>query len=74
MVIENDLIGNRIADKITGRASPKDVKVKIPVKNLHNNNGNDNETEDTDLTTNKKRYVLPKERQQIIDELRLVPI
>ena len=61
-----DLIGNKIADKITDRASKK------PVKNLHNDN--DNETEDTELTTtNKKRYISPKERQQI-DELRLVLI
>ena len=28
--------------------------------------------EDTELTTHKKRYISPEERQQIIDELRLV--
>ena len=59
-----DLIDNKIADKITNVS-------KKPVKKLHNN---DNETKDTELTTNKKRYISPKERQQIIDELRLVPI
>ena len=30
--------------------------------------------EDTELTINKKRYISPKERKQIIDKLRLVPI
>ena len=29
--------------------------------------------EDVEITTLKKRYISPKERQQIIDELRLVP-
>ena len=38
-----------------------------PVKELHNN------YEDVETTTNKKRYISPEERQQIIDELRLVP-
>ena len=65
-----ELIGNKIADKITSIS-------KKPVKKLHNNNNNNNnnnETEDIELTTNKKRYISPKERQQIIDEIRLVPI
>ena len=61
----SDLIGNKIPDKITGKASKK------PVKELYSN---DDETEDTELTINKKRYMSPKERQQIINELRLVPI
>ena len=29
--------------------------------------------EDEEITTHKKRYVYPKESQQIIDKLRLVP-
>ena len=29
--------------------------------------------EDEELTTHKKRYISPEERQQVIDELRLVP-
>ena len=29
--------------------------------------------EDAELSTKKKRYISPKERQQIIDELRLAP-
>ena len=57
-----DLIRNKIADKITSIS-------RKPVKELHNND----ETEDIELTTNK-RYTSPKERQQIIDELRFVPI
>ena len=29
--------------------------------------------EDAELTTPRKRYISPEERQQIIDELKLVP-
>ena len=29
--------------------------------------------EDVEITTHKKRYISPEERQQIIDELRLIP-
>ena len=53
-----DLIGNKIADKITS------VSKKKP-----NNNNN----EDVELTTHKERYISPGERQQIFNELRLVP-
>ena len=55
-----DLIGNKIADKIT-RISKKPVK-ELPIND-----------EDVEITTRKKRYISPEERQQIIDELRLVP-
>ena len=55
-----DLIGIKIAVKITS-VSKKSIK-KLPTID-----------EDTELTTNK-RYISPKERQQIIDELKLVPI
>ena len=54
-----DLIGNKIADKITS------------VSKKYNNNNNSNE--DVELTTHKKRYISPEERQQIINELRVVP-
>ena len=57
-----DLIGNEIADKITSASKKK------PDKELFNNN---NET-DTEITSHKKRYISPEERQQIINELRLV--
>ena len=57
-----DLIGYKIADKITI------VSKKKPTKELHNKD----ET-DVEITTHKKRYISPEERQQIIDELRLVP-
>ena len=56
----SDLIGNKIADKIT-RVSKKSIK-KLPTID-----------EDAKLTTRKKRYISPEERKQIIDELRLVP-
>ena len=52
-----DLVGNKIADKITSLSN----------KNLPAID------EDTELSTRKKRYISPEERQQIIDELRLVP-
>ena len=55
-----DLIGNKIADTITN-TSKKSTK-KLPTID-----------EDAELTTHKKRYISPKERQKIIDELRLVP-
>ena len=55
-----DLVGNKIADKITS-LSKKSTK-RLPTIN-----------EDKELTTPQKRYISPKERQQIIDELRLVP-
>ena len=55
-----DLIGNEIAGKIT-RISEKLVK-ELPIND-----------EDVEITTHKKRYISPEERQQIIDELRLVP-
>ena len=56
-----DLIGNKIADKITSLS-------KKP-----NNNNNNNNNEDVEITAHKKRCISPEERQQIINELRLVP-
>ena len=56
-----DLIGNKIADKITSASKKKSTK-KLPTID-----------EDAELSTHKKRYMSPEERQQIIDELRLVP-
>ena len=55
-----DLVGNKIADKITS-VSKKSTK-KLPTID-----------EDVELTTPQKGYISPEERQQIIDELRLVP-
>ena len=43
-----DLIGNKIADKITSVS-------KKPAKELHNN-------EDVEITTHKKNYISPEER------------
>ena len=61
-----DLIGNKIVDKITS------VSKKKSTEELHNNNETKEEA-DVEITTHKKRYISPEERQQIIDELRLVP-
>ena len=56
------MIGNKIADEITSVS-------KKSTKELQNN-----ETEvDVERATPKKRYISPEERQQIIEELRLVP-
>ena len=59
-----DLIGNKIADKITS------ISKKKSANELRDN---DETEEDVEITTHKKRYISPEERQQIIDELRLVP-
>ena len=59
-----DLIDNKIADKITSISNKKSTK-ELP--------NNDERTADVEITAHKKRYVSPEERQQIIDELRLVP-
>ena len=63
-----NFIGNKIADEITS-VSKKKPAMELHSKELPNNN---NET-DAEITTHKKRYISPEERQQIIDELRLVP-
>ena len=54
-----DLVGIKIADKITN-VSKKSTK-KLPTID-----------EDVEWTTHK-RYISPEKRQQIIDELRLIP-
>ena len=59
-----DLIGNKITNNITS------VSKKKSTKELDNN---DEIKEDVEITTHKKKCISPKERQQIIVELRLVP-
>ena len=54
-----DLIGNKIAGKITSVSKKKSI--------------NDNNKDDVELATHKKGDISPEERQQIIDELTLVP-
>ena len=54
----SDLIGNKIADKITS-VSKKSKKPQ-----------NNEENDESELP--KERYISPEKRQQIIDELRLV--
>ena len=41
--------------------------------NNNNNNNNNNDNKVVEITAHKKRYISPEERQQIINELRLVP-
>ena len=62
--VTGDLIGNKVADKITSVSKKKSAK-ELP--NYETKEG------DVQITTHKKRYISPEERQQIIDELRLVP-
>ena len=58
-----DLIGNKIADKITSVSKKKSTKESTNY-----------ETEvGVERATPKKRYISPEERQQIINEMRLVP-
>ena len=54
-----NLVGNEIADKITSTSTKKSHNEEIQ------SNGVNNEI-------SKERYIFPKERQQIIDELRLI--
>ena len=60
-----DLIGKKIADKITS------ISKKKSTKELHNND--EIKEEYVEIATPKKRYISPEERKQIIGELRLVP-
>ena len=55
-----DLVGNKIVDKITN-VSKKSTKKLLTID------------KDVELTAHKKRYISPEERQQIIDEMRLIP-
>ena len=45
-----DLIGNKIADKVTSVSKKK------------SNNNNNNNNEDVEIAANKKRYISPEER------------
>ena len=58
-----NLIGNKIADKTTSVLKKKSTKELL----------NDGAEENVKRATPKKRYISAEERQQIIDELRLVP-
>ena len=56
----DDLIGNKIADKITS------VSKKSSTEHSKNDDAN------TEIEVPRKRYISPEERRQIIDELRLL--
>ena len=53
-----DLIRNKIADKITS------VSKKKSAEELHNYD--ETEEEDVEITTHKKRYISPEERQKLL--------
>ena len=59
-----DLVNNNIVEKITS------VSKKKSTKELRNN---DEIEEDVKIAASKKRYISPEERNQITEELRLVP-
>ena len=54
-----DLVGNKIADKITAKTSKKSHNEEIQLNEVNNE-------------IPKERYIPPKERQKIIDDLRLI--
>ena len=56
-----DLIGNKIADKITAKPSPKDVTSA----------SKKSQSDEVINGIPKERYISPKERQKIIDGLKL---
>ena len=58
-----DFIGNKIVDKITSVSKKKSAK-ELP---------NDETEVAVEKATPKKRHISPEERQQIIEELMLVP-
>ena len=53
-----DLIGNKVADKITSISKKPSNK-----NNSNNNNDDDDDDDDVELTIHKKRYMSPEERQ-----------
>ena len=61
-----DLVGNKIGDKTTSVSKKKS-------NNENNGDNDDDDDDDVELTTHKNRYISPKERKRIIEELRLVP-
>ena len=61
--VTGDLIGNKVADKITSASKKSQKQLQNNVTEVHKAGPKD---------VPKKRYIPPEERQQIIDELRLV--
>ena len=65
------MIGDKIVDKITSVSKKPSIELPNNNNNSNNNNSNNN-NEDVEITAHMKMYISPEERQQIIDELRLV--
>ena len=57
-----DLIGNNLSDKITSVSKKSDTNIEVE----------EDIASVKDVNVSKKKYISPEERQQIIDELRLV--
>ena len=62
-----DLIGNKITDKIINISKKSSRKLHSTELRPQYNEAND------EIETPTERYISPEERQQIIDELKLVP-
>ena len=60
-----DLIGNKTADKRTSVSSNSNNN-NSNNNNNNNNDNNNNDDEDVELTTHKKRYISPEERQKLL--------
>ena len=73
------MIGNKIADNVTSvsKKKPNNNNNNNNINNKNNNNNNNkhnnNDYNTVKLATHTKRYISPEERQQLIDELSLVP-
>ena len=61
-----DLIGNKIADKITSISNKS-------LTELHSAEPRSKELQNDEMEAPKRRYISPEERQKIINELKLVP-
>ena len=66
-----DLIGNKIADKITTEFHSSNSK-KSKALNFKELNSKEFPENEANNEIPKERYISPQERQQIIDELRLI--
>ena len=68
-----DLIGNKIAYKITSVSKNSSRNNNNDNNNNDNNNNSNNDDDDADVAAHKKRYIFHKEKQQLINQLRLAP-
>ena len=69
-----DLIGNKIAYKITSVSKNSSRNNNNDNNNNNNNNNSNNDDDDdADVAAHKKRYISHEEKQQLINKLMLAP-